>query len=756
MYFGTPPIVKEGLVTYLDSGNYLSFTGSITGSFIERTEIVTFISSSSIVLIVSESISESFETVFSESFIYTTVSEAIGFEEVENIIGFITSSSVIGTTTEVTSYTVTNNGTSYVFNGTASNPTIPLIRGTEYSFTVSSSDHPFWIKTLPTTASVVSNYFVRSEEFDLVWTPISASVTADQETSPDSDLTADLLLASTSSEAQTFTVVNNGASAYTIDGNDNPTLTLERGRTYDFDINASGHPFFIMTGSGAWSADGQYNDGVSGQGTEVGTLSFTVPLTAPSTLAYVCQNHSGMNGTINIIANTSSLEEHYIYQSISNLVLGDEYVFSVYGKFYNKQWIALKTNTGAQAWFDLANGVTGSFTGSSVSISDEGSGWYRAALFFTSSVDGALNQQIHLADSDGDLSYAGITTSGSYIWGAHFNTGSTLTPYVQNEATLPNTASNSYDDGVSANGVAQDIIIWTVTSSAPSTLYYISEYSESLQGQFSITDGPFVGEDIISESYEPIISTSLDPIISFSISESVIQTPIVVSQSTVISTVTESLVEFLVPSSSISESTTLVTASFLDLSGNGISGSFILNPVYEDEKGGYFQFNGNSSTVTIPHNTSSYDFTDNVTVGGWVKINSFVTPKAFLSKYIPGVGGLEFGIEIDQKIHLQGETNLESFDITSSADAVVDTWYNVVGVKDGSTLILYVNGLRSTEYTLESGSGTIANTGSISLASRASEELFFGGSVANFFLYNRVLNDSEILQNYKSLVTRYF
>ena len=470
MYFGTPPIVKEGLVTYLDSGNYLSFTGSITGSFIERTEIVTFISSSSIVLIVSESISESFETVFSESFIYTTISSTIGFEEVDNIIGFITSSSVIGTTTEVTSYTVTNNGTSYVFNGTASNPTIPLIRGTEYTFTISSSDHPFWFKSSP------------------------------------------------------------------------------------------------VTGSG----------------------------------------------------------------------------------------------------------------------------------------------------------------------------------------------SSAYDDGVSANGVTEDIVIWAVTSSAPNTLYYISEYSSSLQGQFSITDGPFVGEDIISESYEPIISTSLDPIISFSISESVIQTPILVSQSTIISTVTESLVEFLVPSSSISESITLVTASFLDLSGNGISGSFILNPVYVDEKGGYFQFNGNSSTVTIPHNTSSYNFTDDVTVGGWVKINSFVTPKAFLSKYIPGVGGLEFGVEIDQKIHLQGETNLESFDITSSADAVVDTWYNVVGVKDGSTLILYVNGLRSTEYTLESGSGTIANTGSISLASRASEELFFGGSVANFFLYNRVLNDSEILQNYKSLVTRYF
>jgi len=470
MYFGTPPIVKNGLITYLDSGNYLSFTGSLTGSFIERTEIVTFISSSSVTIVFSESISESYYEEISESFSFVTSSSVIGFETIENIIGYITSSSVIGQTTEVTSYTVTNDGSSaYVFNGTGSNPTIDLIRGTTYTFTVNAPGHPFWIKSVSSTG-----------------------------------------------------------------------------------------------------------------------------------------------------------------------------------------------------------------------------------------------------------------------------TGST------------------YDEGVAGNGEETGSIIWDVSESAPSILYYNCQYHSSMAGTFNISDGPFVGEDIISESYEPIISESLDPIISESIITVVSQSTIVVTESAIISTPIEITSSFLIPSASISESILLVTASFIDISGNGNTGSFINDPVYVDEQGGYFQFNGNSNTVSIPHSTSSYDFTDNITVGGWVKINSFVTPKAFLSKYIPGVGGLEFGIEIDQKIHLQGETSLESFDITSSADAEIDTWYNVVGVKSGSTLILYVNGLRSTEYTLESGSGTIDNTGSISLASRASEELFFGGSVANFFLYNRVLNDSEILQNYKSLVTRYF
>ena len=49
---------------------------------------------------------------------------------------------------------------------------------------------------------------------------------------------------------QSFTVTNNGSGAYTFAGGatgDNATLTLIRGRTYKFSVNASGHPFRINT-----------------------------------------------------------------------------------------------------------------------------------------------------------------------------------------------------------------------------------------------------------------------------------------------------------------------------------------------------------------------------------------------------------------------------------------------------------------------------------------------------------------------------
>ncbi len=109
-------------------------------------------------------------------------------------------------------------------------------------------------------------------------------------------LVASLALVST---ASAFTVVNNGTIAYRIDGVDNPTLNVVRGRTYTFNITATGHPFYIKTiqGSGTGNA---YSNGVTGNGTQVGTVTWVVAGNAPSILYYDCAIHSNMTGDINV------------------------------------------------------------------------------------------------------------------------------------------------------------------------------------------------------------------------------------------------------------------------------------------------------------------------------------------------------------------------------------------------------------------------------------------------------------------------
>ena len=95
-------------------------------------------------------------------------------------------------------------------------------------------------------------------------------------------------------------ITANGVGAYTFSGlGDNPTLTLWRGHTYAFNLNANGHPFVIKTVQGSGTSN-FYNEGVTNQGIEQGYMYFTVPLDAPDTLYYQCVAHGAMNGTINV------------------------------------------------------------------------------------------------------------------------------------------------------------------------------------------------------------------------------------------------------------------------------------------------------------------------------------------------------------------------------------------------------------------------------------------------------------------------
>jgi len=112
-----------------------------------------------------------------------------------------------------------------------------------------------------------------------------------------------------------FTVTNDGSSAYKFYGvgtgadasqaNSNPTLYLSRGEKYTFNVNASGHPFYIKTTNSTGTGNA-FANGVINNGAAVGNVVFTVPMNAPDTLHYNCSVHSSMNGTIYVLSQTST------------------------------------------------------------------------------------------------------------------------------------------------------------------------------------------------------------------------------------------------------------------------------------------------------------------------------------------------------------------------------------------------------------------------------------------------------------------
>tara|TARA_B100000674_G_scaffold371678_1_gene314085 strand:+ start:3259 stop:17640 length:14382 start_codon:yes stop_codon:yes gene_type:complete len=123
----------------------------------------------------------------------------------------------------------------------------------------------------------------------------------------------------------TIKVKNNAAGAYNFSGytGDNPTLTLYRGNTYKFEVNAKGHPFYIKTSKIDGSTLQYEDDFVTNNGADVGTVTFTVPKAdvssdLPDILFYACGNHTSMQGNILI----EDLEDGFTTVDITTEILG--------------------------------------------------------------------------------------------------------------------------------------------------------------------------------------------------------------------------------------------------------------------------------------------------------------------------------------------------------------------------------------------------------------------------------------------------
>ena len=98
---------------------------------------------------------------------------------------------------------------------------------------------------------------------------------------------------------ETIQINTNGKYAFYVKDAENPELSLKRGTTYQIEVNTPGHPLWIKTNESP-GTDNAYASGVTGNGTDKGTIIFVVPKDAPAALFYNCQFHIVMHGKINI------------------------------------------------------------------------------------------------------------------------------------------------------------------------------------------------------------------------------------------------------------------------------------------------------------------------------------------------------------------------------------------------------------------------------------------------------------------------
>ena len=103
-----------------------------------------------------------------------------------------------------------------------------------------------------------------------------------------------------------FTITAQNSSDYIVEGNDqngnvsgnDPSISVKVGDTINLDINASGHPLFLIISSNGGFGSSNLVSGVSNNGAENGSITWS-----PSTVGtyyYICEYHSSMIGVITV------------------------------------------------------------------------------------------------------------------------------------------------------------------------------------------------------------------------------------------------------------------------------------------------------------------------------------------------------------------------------------------------------------------------------------------------------------------------
>lgn len=127
---------------------------------------------------------------------------------------------------------------------------------------------------------------------------------------PSVQATATAVMTADTVVTKTWSVINSTNQSYLFTGSSsgsNIDITATSGDTLIFNVNASGHPFWIKTartvGTGNSVTTGTItNNGVTGNIGVVIPITWNTTGVLPGTYYYVCQNHITMSGTITITA----------------------------------------------------------------------------------------------------------------------------------------------------------------------------------------------------------------------------------------------------------------------------------------------------------------------------------------------------------------------------------------------------------------------------------------------------------------------
>ena len=174
--------------------------------------------------------------------------------------------------------------------GNTSSSTSPASSSTESSSTATSTPASSSTEASSTETSTPASSSTETSSTETSSTETSSTETSSTETSSTYSI-------SVSAQSSSNYILSGTDLNGAVNGND-PNITINKGDTINFNVAASGHPFFLIKNSNGGFGSDNLIEGVSNNGAENGTISWTS--LESGTYYYICEYHPSMIGIITV------------------------------------------------------------------------------------------------------------------------------------------------------------------------------------------------------------------------------------------------------------------------------------------------------------------------------------------------------------------------------------------------------------------------------------------------------------------------
>ena len=174
--------------------------------------------------------------------------------------------------------------------------------------------------------------------------------------------------------------------------------------------------------------------------------------------------------------------------------------------------------------------------------------------------------------------------------------------------------------------------------------------------------------------------------------------------------------------------------------------------------GGAYHFEGNSTENYI--NISDPNIAENLsslTVSAWARVNSILVTGSF------GIVSQTYG-DNDVFFLQHSDTDEFAFAVFNStgnqetADANADVpdtnWHHVVGVYNGTNVLIYQDGVLQTDQSILSGNTRVSSTSQLTIGTKSAGDSF-NGSIDDVMIWNRSLSSEEVRTLFKNQSYRF-